>query len=181
MTWMGTYSNSTRRGVLYCLDELTRFSSATGKSFRVQHTLCANGAFWGGGPGGHGPPPVKSRGRGEKANTPPFDNLFWKFFKKQKQRGDPLDIFSKNISMELFYGPSLQIELDAPLLCAWADVRASVTRENLASTQRPDSSLHDFLPALGQSLHEPCPKCVTSSRFYSISIKYRGNWQNWTQ
>ena len=64
-----------------------------------------SGAFGGGGPGGHGPP-VKSRGRGEKANTPPFDNLFLKFFQKHKQRGDPL---------ELFYGPSLQIKLDAPL------------------------------------------------------------------
>ena len=46
------------------------------------------------------------RGRGEKANTPPFDNFFLNFFKKHKQRGDPL---------ELFYGPSFQIELDAPL------------------------------------------------------------------
>ena len=33
--------------------------------------------------------------------------IFWNFFNKHKQRGgDPLDIF---------YGPSLQIELDAPL------------------------------------------------------------------
>ena len=32
--------------------------------------------------------------------------IFWNFFKKHKQRGDPL---------EIFYGPSLQTELDAPL------------------------------------------------------------------
>ena len=63
-----------------------------------------SGAFDGGGPW----PPVKSRGRREKANTPPPPLIicFWNFFKKHKQRGDPL---------ELFYGPSLQIELDAPL------------------------------------------------------------------
>ena len=50
--------------------------------------------------------PRQIEGEGRKANTPPFDNLFLNFFKKHKQRGDPL---------ELFYGPSLQIELDAPL------------------------------------------------------------------
>ena len=49
---------------------------------------------------------VKSRRRGEKANTPPFGNCFWNFLNKHEQRGDPL---------EIFYGPSLQIELDAPL------------------------------------------------------------------
>ena len=84
--------------------ELTESTLARANKYITSY-FPVSGAFKGGGPGGHGPP-VKSRGRWEKANTPPFDNLFLKFFKKHKQRGDPL---------ELFYGPSLHTELDTPL------------------------------------------------------------------
>ena len=41
-------------------------------------------------------------GGGRKSQYSPL----WNFFNKHKQRGDPL---------EIFYGSSLQIELDAPL------------------------------------------------------------------
>ena len=68
----------------------------TSEIFLWKYVSKISGAFGG---GARGPwPPVKSRGRGEKANTPPFDNLFWKLFKKHKQRGDPLELFSKNVS-----------------------------------------------------------------------------------
>ena len=59
----------------------------------------------GGGAGGHAAPPHQIEG-GEKANAPLPWSFFWNFLERHKQRGDPLEIFN---------GPSLQTELDAPL------------------------------------------------------------------
>ena len=71
---------------------------------------------------------VKSRGRGEI--LPPLMIFFLKFFNKHKQRGgDPLDIF---------YGPSLQIELDAPLV--HPDLRRSKIEPETACAARRNTT-----------------------------------------
>ena len=77
----------------------TSISSGTGRlRLPSWHSFfLLSGAFRGGGPKGHGPP--SNRGGGEKKPIlPPLIICFWIFFKKHKQRGDPLEIFSKNIS-----------------------------------------------------------------------------------
>ena len=71
----------------------------------------ASGVFDGMG-GGERPgaiAPSQIEGEKEKANSPAFDNCFWTFSKNLSKGGD---------LSEIFYGPSLQTKLDAPLQLA---------------------------------------------------------------
>ena len=100
--------NQASRTIYRTTEQSENFSR--GNQIYEDDGMCS-GASWGGGQGAMPPPLSQSRGREQKANThfqQTFDNLFLKLvFKKHKQRGDPL---------KLFYGPSFQIELDAPLM-----------------------------------------------------------------
>ena len=68
--------------------------------------------------------------------------FFWNFFKKHKQRGDPL---------ELFYGPSLQIELDAPLFTPQVHPRGILQKnekKNAGTANNFISTLANLLPCI---------------------------------